>query len=70
VLSLLKELCSKETWERTLFFTRRKTIEEGKKPLTKKDILPLILAFIICIGIVFLILFFVNVLEIVGIKFK
>lgn len=46
---ILEQLTSKQTWKKALYFMGRKSIENAKKPLSKDDIIPLILAFILAI---------------------
>jgi hypothetical protein len=47
--TLCNQLRSKETWKRVLYLMGPKSFEHAKKPLTKEDIFPLILAFILVI---------------------
>ena len=45
-------LTSKNTWERVLYLMGPKSFEHAKQPISKDDVLPLILAFVLIILII------------------
>lgn len=57
IISYLRDA---ETWKRVYYFSRIKDPEEGKIPLTKKDIVPIILAFSLILLFVYAVILMVS----------
>jgi len=57
--NLIERLKSRETWERVVYFAKLKSPKEGLKPLTKDDILPIIIN--IVFGILIIAMFYMVI---------
>ena len=57
---IISYLSDAETWKRVYYFSRVKDPEEGKIPLTKKDIIPIILAFSLILLFVYVVILIVS----------
>lgn len=55
-IKLIRQIKSKETWERVIYFAKLKNPKEGFKPLTKNDILPLSINIIL--GIILIVIIY------------
>lgn len=55
--NLHKQLLSKETWKKALYFARGKDPSDLKMKLNKDDIVPIILSILIYIGAVLIAMF-------------
>jgi hypothetical protein len=51
LLNLCHEFISKDTWRKAFYFLSRKKDEDLKRPLTGKDIIPIILAVALALSI-------------------
>ena len=57
---IISYLSDAKTWKRVYYFSRVKDPVEGKIPLTKKDIVPIILAFSLILLFVYAVILMVS----------
>ncbi len=57
MINLYKQLVSKETWKKALYFARGKDPSDLKKEIKKDDIVPIILSIVTYVGAVLIAMF-------------
>jgi len=56
-------LIDRETWKRVYYFSRIKDPSEANTPLTRKDIVPIILAFLAILLFVYIVMLVVTITD-------
>jgi hypothetical protein len=60
--NLYKQLISRETWEKALYFARDKDPSDLKKEIKKDDILPIILSIVVYVGAIVILMYLFKAL--------
>jgi len=60
---IVSYLTARETWKRVYYFSRVKDPSEANTPLTRKDIIPIILAFSAILLFVYIVVLLVGIFD-------
>lgn len=61
--NIIAYLTDRGTWKQVYYLSRVKDPEEGRRPLTKKDIVPIILCLVLILLFVYFVVIFVTGLD-------